>query len=125
MDFKFQIPTPDTRARYEILRLRLLDLASADLITTPTTDSSEGLAEILAPYESYLLQFSHLEDHPARSLWKIAEKCEELSGRSLHRLPALALALYTKNEPCELKDMMTALAQAVDEEILSIEKMRG
>lgn len=39
-----------------------------------------------------------------------------LSGRTLRRLPAVALALYTESDPCSLDDALAALSRAVDDE---------
>lgn len=39
-----------------------------------------------------------------------------LSARTLRRLPALALALYTESDPCSMDEALDALSQAVDDE---------
>lgn len=39
-----------------------------------------------------------------------------LSGRTLRRLPALALALYTESDPCSMDEALYALSRAVDDE---------
>ena len=43
-------------------------------------------------------------------------RAQELSGRSLRRLPALALAMYTTSDPCPIEEAVAALARAVEDE---------
>ena len=40
---------------------------------------------------------------------------QDLSARSLRRLPAVSLAMYTRQDPCPIDEALRALAQAVDE----------
>ena len=76
-------------------------------------------------YDSYLLRYSDLDTHPAKKLWDVAEKCESLSGRSLHRLPALALVLHTTSDPCSINEMMEALRIAVEDEVKTNEELEN
>lgn len=45
----------------------------------------------LPPYESLLLRYWGVEDHPGFKLWKVAESCEGVSGRRLGRAGVLGL----------------------------------
>ncbi|KAI4125609.1 MAG: hypothetical protein LQ347_005312 [Umbilicaria vellea] len=57
-----------------------------------------------------------------RMLWDIAEKSDVvlddqgLSGRTLRRLPALAIAMYTTSDPCPIEEALAALSRAVEDE---------
>ena len=51
-------------------------------------------------------------------------RVEGLSARTLRRLPALALALYTDRDPCSMDEALTALSQAVDDEF-AVKKVAG
>lgn len=39
-----------------------------------------------------------------------------LSGRTLRRLPALAIAMYTTSDPCPIEEALAALSRAVEDE---------
>ena len=43
---------------------------------------------------------------------------KNLSGRTLRRLPTLALAMYTRRDPCSIEEAFAALSKAVQEEKL-------
>jgi SpoVK/Ycf46/Vps4 family AAA+-type ATPase len=62
------------------------------------------------------LHLSHLPDCAPRKLYKLAQQAEGLSGRTLRRLPILALTKYTDDEPCTIQDLLTALKQVIAEE---------
>ncbi|KAM0801378.1 P-loop containing nucleoside triphosphate hydrolase protein [Usnea florida] len=72
----------------------------------------------LPPYALMMLHFSPDEKSLPRTLWEIATKSANLSARSLRRLPAVSLAMYTRQDPCTIDEAFRALAQAVDEEML-------
>lgn len=55
---------------------------------------------------------------PAGCVWLLAQKCSGLSGRTLRRLPVLGLAMYTWGGDCSLDDALSALEQAVEQEML-------
>ena len=139
VDIKFHIPPPTPLARYEILRQRLLALGSSDLLTghssrlssaySDLSDSSHNifsdstaLSSWLPPYPTFLLRYSDVDGHPAKLLWEISEKCDLVSGRTLQRLPVLAMVLHTTEEPCGIDEMMIALAAAVDQELKGNER---
>lgn len=69
---------------------------------------------------SYLeLKMLHLNQPqcPGVRVWALAEKCVSLSGRTLRRLPILALAMYTWGGDCSLYDAISALESAVEQEL--------
>ena len=43
---------------------------------------------------------------------------QNLSGRTLRRLPLTSLALYARQDPCPIDDAFRVLSQAVDNESL-------
>ena len=88
-----------------------------------------------------ILHSSADEDSLPRFLWKIAAKStvrqrasnarprmlisnglQNLSGRSLRRLPVTSLAMYATQDPCPIDDALEALSQAVDNESLREQK---
>jgi GTPase SAR1 family protein len=56
-------------------------------------------------------------DAPGSKLWTIAQKCQGLSGRTLRRLPFLALAMYTYGDECSVDEGLEALQLAVADEM--------
>ena len=44
---------------------------------------------------------------------------EDLSGRTLCRLPMLALAMHIRKDPCTINEALVALSKAVEEEKLA------
>lgn len=72
----------------------------------------------LPPHALMMLHFSPDEESLPRTLWEIATKSANLSPRSLRRLPAVSLAMYTRQDPCPIEEALRALAQAVDDEML-------
>lgn len=49
---------------------------------------------------------------------------QNLSGRTLHRLPMLSLATYAKQDPCPMDEALEALSRAVDDESLVEQSMK-
>ncbi|KAA6412170.1 MAG: pachytene checkpoint component Pch2 [Lasallia pustulata] len=143
VDIKQHIPQPSATARYEIYRLCYLELAQAGLIA-PVQDYEEDDAgaengdvernspgtvtgatrwrvlneDALPVYHMMQLQYwrDQNPDSVARKLWAIAEKSDDISARTLRRLPALALAMYTNSDPCPIDEALTALSRAVEDE---------
>ena len=62
------------------------------------------------------LHFWGAPESPARRLWDIADKCDGMNGRTLCRLPALGLAMYTDRDPCPIEEALVALEKAVDDQ---------
>ena len=47
---------------------------------------------------------------------------QDLSGRTLRRLPVVSLAMHAKQDPCPIDEALEALSQAVDHESLREQK---
>ena len=90
--------------------------------------------EVMPEFELMQLRYWSDPDSPARKLWSIAENSkvgfhsklpskfvngvtQDLSGRTLRRLPTLALALYTTIDPCPIEEALRALSCAVNDEL--------
>ncbi|KAF2740395.1 AAA-domain-containing protein [Polyplosphaeria fusca] len=58
-------------------------------------------------------------DSAPRELRNLAQRAAGLSGRTLRRLPMLALAKHTVDEPCELGELLRGLKRAINEECLA------
>ncbi|KAL6716190.1 hypothetical protein ACLMJK_005756 [Lecanora helva] len=143
VDKKQYVPLPNAEARYEILRIRCLELAKCGIlapIKDPMCSDSGSLSvpedgsspsrsnghhpqfrpltpDVLPPYNRMMLRYFPDETSWPRKLWNIAEKNENLSGRTLHRLPILSLAMYARQDPCPMDEALDALSRAVDEEM--------
>ncbi|CAF9940264.1 hypothetical protein IMSHALPRED_001814 [Imshaugia aleurites] len=72
----------------------------------------------LPPHPLMMLHFPPDEESLPRTLWKIAARSTNLSGRTLRRLPLTSLALYARQDPCPIDDAFRVLSQAVDNESL-------
>ena len=80
-----------------------------------STQEKEGRVEIPGLYH-VSLNLANLPDSAPRKLQKLAQKAEGLSGRTLRRLPILALTKYTDDELCDVHDLLEALKQVITEE---------
>ncbi|MCJ1227528.1 hypothetical protein MMC12_004184 [Toensbergia leucococca] len=141
VDVKQFIPNPCAKARYEIYRTSYLELAQCGIIaqvhhyetnnariSNDGTDSEspdtviferhhQNLDEKLLPaYDLMQLHFGCELDSNPRKLWEVAKKSINFSGRTLRRLPVLALAMHTENDPCSFEEALTALSRAVEDE---------
>ncbi|KAL9076826.1 MAG: hypothetical protein Q9161_000811 [Pseudevernia consocians] len=113
--------------------------------SSKTPESQEHFRVIddrdLLPHHLMILHSSADEESLPRTLWKIAAKStvrqkasnarprmlisnglQNLSGRSLRRLPVTSLAMYATQDPCPIDDALEALSQAVDNESLREQK---
>lgn len=143
VDVKQHISNPCPAAAYEIFRTSLNELIRCNLLA-PSSDSddvvedSDEVVQLVGDSPSIssvpggdwilmdlytiptlLYMNVHLWNRtncPARKLWRIAQRCEGLSGRTLRRLPFLALALHIHGESCTVHEGLAVLAMAVDEE---------
>ena len=130
-------------AAYEIFRTSLNELIRCNLLV-PSSDSDDVVEDsdevvqlvgdspsissvpggdwiLMDPYTIPTLLYMNVHlwnrtNCPARKLWRIAQRCEGLSGRTLRRLPFLALALHIHSESCTVREGLAVLAMAVDEE---------
>ncbi|KAF2206020.1 P-loop containing nucleoside triphosphate hydrolase protein [Delitschia confertaspora ATCC 74209] len=101
---KQYIGTPNHECAYEIFRSVTNELINSRLM-------------MYIPNIQWSI--ANLLDHPNSAplrLWRIAQKAGGLSGRSLRRLPFLALTKYTIDEPCKLHDFLGALEKVVENE---------
>lgn len=60
-----------------------------------------------------------LHPHPSspdQKLWRLAHMCDGFSGRTLRRLPFLALAMHVRSDTCTIHEALAALEVAVLEE---------
>ncbi|KAL9098632.1 MAG: hypothetical protein Q9187_009623, partial [Circinaria calcarea] len=73
--------------------------------------------EVMPDFELMQLRYGSDVNAPAKKLWDIAENSKGLSGRTLRRLPTLALALHTTIDPCPIEEALRALSCAVNEEL--------
>ncbi|MCJ1481784.1 hypothetical protein MMC06_001943 [Schaereria dolodes] len=137
VDIKQYIPEPGARARYEIYRTSYIELARCGIIaplrnqedahlineTAIGIQSNTNVSEnywdklndsILPPYDLMVLHCWTRLNCPARALWDVAERSNDLSGRALRRLPAMALAIYTNHDPCTIEEAVECLSRSVD-----------
>lgn len=92
---------------------------------------------VLPSFSEMLVHGYNITSSPGRMLWDIAQKaevsfskwslstlavswlrlwCQNLSARSLRRLPAIGLTRYTNCEPCCMDDALAGLMMAVETE---------
>ncbi|KAF2842689.1 AAA-domain-containing protein [Patellaria atrata CBS 101060] len=136
VDVKQHVPNPCRRATYDILRSCLNELIRCGLVTNgesvenETGETSNDEVSLL-PVSGWELvdtpsipthtemnvQYWNRPDSVPRKLWTICERCEGLSGRTLRRLPFLALALHTNDDHCNIQEALTALSISVGEEL--------
>ena len=74
-----------------------------------------------------LLRFGPVSDHPAVRLWRIAQRCTQLSARTIERLPMLSLVQRSVNDqwPCPLDEAISALGRVVEQEVAVVRKRSG
>lgn len=83
--------------------------------STQSDDTASGQPTYLPELEWVDL---HLFDRVLTAPWelrRIAAEADGLSGRTLRRLPMLAMTKYTVNEPCDMCDLLVALRRVVKE----------
>lgn len=91
-------------------------------------------AKYLPEYTGLYLRYWNDQQSLPWRLWTIAEKSvvslpligvilyrpfikkQNLSGRTLCRLPVLALAMHVRRDPCTIDEALVALSKAVEEE---------
>jgi SpoVK/Ycf46/Vps4 family AAA+-type ATPase len=112
-DLKQYIPSPSSEAAYKILLSSFKELVRIGLIKHGSSFESSDDDDINHALQTNL----HIEEHPQSSLRDISERCESLSGRTLRRLPYLAIALYADDDTVTLPQALSALSLAVDHQL--------
>ncbi|PGH10628.1 hypothetical protein AJ79_05342 [Helicocarpus griseus UAMH5409] len=132
VDIKQFMPNPSSRVIYEIYRSCLENLSQCGLVQGATFDvirvdqdnPETELKYISTPAETLVLP-SHTEmvlwyqlfpESIPKQLADVAEASVGLSGRSLRRLPALSLVLYTDGTACSAGQAVQALGRGVEAE---------
>nr|POE63167.1 pachytene checkpoint protein 2 like [Quercus suber] len=114
VDIKQFIPCPSPPAIYRILRSCLNELVHSKLVLPSGTPDA---MHAIPTYAEMCIRYApHAKSLPQR-VSVVAHKCVGLSGRTLRRLPILALAMYTWGGPSSLKDAVAALEIAVEQEL--------
>nr|KMM71187.1 thyroid receptor-interacting protein 13 [Coccidioides posadasii RMSCC 3488] len=132
VDIKQFVPLPSVRGVYEIFQSCLENLSQCGLIEGATFEVVQrdtgspgpGLEYMTRPaealgiprYEMALWYRLFSRSIPKR-LENIAEASVGLSGRTLRRIPALSLVLYTTGACCSVDEAVDALEQGVEEEL--------
>ncbi|KAI5308086.1 hypothetical protein KEM55_006618, partial [Ascosphaera atra] len=132
IDIKQHIPHPSARIIYDIYRSCLVNLNQCNLIQGACFDVTQSepsrpdsplryviheAPDLSLPgWTDMLLWYQIFPESVPKKLADIARKSEGLSGRTLRRLPALALVLYTSRTVCSIGQALEALEKAVEEE---------
>ncbi|EZF32708.1 Pachytene checkpoint protein 2 [Trichophyton interdigitale] len=132
VDIKQFVPPPSEIGVYEIFRSCLESLSKCGLIEgsrfdvapVDPTDTATELKYIIEPAECLVLPsygemqlwYQLFPSSIPKQLADIAQVSVGLSGRSLRRIPALSLVLYTSYEVCTIDQALVALKRGVEEE---------
>lgn len=134
VDIKQAVLNPSTKAAYEIFRSTYDELLKRGILiprqkaepvdqtdydsdgTELGTPASEISTELFPSADKVVLDLWDQPHVPAARLWTIAEASTGFSGRSLRRLPILALGLYTHGDPQTVHQALRSLALAVAEQ---------
>ncbi|KMP09321.1 hypothetical protein CISG_06438 [Coccidioides immitis RMSCC 3703] len=140
VDIKQFVPLPSVRGVYEIFRSCLENLSQCGLIEGATFEVVQrdtgspgpGLEYMTRPAEAlgipryemalWYRLFSRsipkrLENIAEASVSAKTHPTQGLSGRTLRRIPALSLVLYTTGACCSVDEAVDALEQGVEEEL--------
>ncbi|KAF2759327.1 pachytene checkpoint component Pch2 [Pseudovirgaria hyperparasitica] len=137
IDIKQLVPNPCPRAIYEIFRTCINELLRTGVLVPsksnnedpnlnmrPESPLSQSVHDFVLIEPISIPRFAEMEIRlydqphaPARKLWIISQKADGLSGRTLRKLPFLALALYTFTEPSTIHEGLYALSLAVEHEL--------
>ncbi|EEQ32677.1 thyroid hormone receptor interactor 13 [Microsporum canis CBS 113480] len=112
VDIKQFIPPPSEIGVYEIFRSCLGSLKTALKYIAEPADSL-----ILPSYGETQLWYRLFPESIPKQLADISQMSVGLSGRSLRRIPALSLVLYTSYEVCTVDQALAALRRGVEEEL--------
>ncbi|KAM5478140.1 cytochrome c1 [Microsporum canis] len=133
VDIKQFIPPPSEIGVYEIFRSCLGSLSRCGLIEgsrfdispVDPNDTETALKYIAEPADSLILPsygetqlwYRLFPESIPKQLADISQMSVGLSGRSLRRIPALSLVLYTSYEVCTVDQALAALRRGVEEEL--------
>ncbi|KAH0536345.1 hypothetical protein FGG08_006771 [Glutinoglossum americanum] len=123
VDIKQFIPEPSAPAAYSILRTCLVELQRCGIIwhlreKDDTTDTGAMSVDEPQVPNHELATLDRCNSNAAGTkLLAIAERCKGISGRKLRRLPVLAHSCYIQHERCSIHEFLSALAQAVEDEV--------
>jgi energy-coupling factor transporter ATP-binding protein EcfA2 len=92
--------------------------ATASSSSPPPAHADSGIPTFPEMQVKYLTQ----PTSPAYRVWTLAQRCHGLSGRTLRRLPILGLAMYTWGGNCGLGEAVTALEEAVAQELAVVKR---
>jgi len=110
IDFKYHVPNPPEKVRYEILRHRYDKIVASHLLELDTEK------ELFPQWSIMNLNRNPGRDQPSSKLGDIARNAEGLSGRALSRLPWLSLVQHTSGGSPTIEDLLSALEIAVEAE---------
>lgn len=77
---------------------------------------ADSAAPTIPSYDELIHHWAFSES-PGSQVWAVARKCKGMSGRTLRRLPGLALAMYTYSDSCTFTEAMAALNVVVEQEL--------
>jgi len=109
-DIKQYIGPPSVAARYEILRTCITELIRVGIIKEAAALGKHKELKTKATPEM-------------RSLLKVAERCEGLSGRTLRKLPFIAHAMFVPDLTASMDKYLGCLLRAVERENVSRSQM--
>lgn len=118
VDYEIAVPAPCESAIYEILRSTLNGLVKCGLITPSPCPFPEAILpdaeeRNLIPDHKKLLMFNEYPDCAACKVMHLAKRCKGFSGRTLRKLPLLAISMHTWGDSCPMDDALVALDKAV------------
>ncbi|KAF2809959.1 AAA-domain-containing protein [Mytilinidion resinicola] len=151
VDIKQFVPCPRAEAIFDIFRSSINELIRCELLV-PSPDPKDVVvwhprvpmkvhyehawetdacwrkefaeAKFIFPLHVTITNLNHRPNSPSRRVLRAAKRCVGLSGRTLRRLPFLALAMYTDREPCKVYEGLAALSRAIDVELKKNEPMQ-
>ena len=117
------IPRPDARVAYTLFAERLNELLSADAIAFPQLCNAHFIAGC-GDCDSILdgrfpglaeqrTRFWERSDAPQSLLWTVAEMSQNMSGRSICRLPQKAMSTQTFVRPPMIIDVLFGMAREI------------
>jgi hypothetical protein len=96
------------------VRCGIIDATKEVLNSNSTFDSRGGFAS-RESLQKPRPPRSYNPDAYSTLLWDLAQQSTSLSGRTLRRLPYVALALYGKHDRCTVREALDALSRAISD----------